>query len=271
MFAVARPFAAMLAVAGLLGSGAAVAGSSDETDELRRELQALRESQAAIQRDLQEIKSLLRSRMQAPAAAQVQPQAPPPERVVSIEGAMVLGSKSAPVTLVEFSDFQCPFCARHVRDTLPQIQKDYIDTGKVRYVIRDFPIGSLHPDAAKAHEAVRCAGDQGKAWDLRGALLANQRDLSRAALNARAREVGLDAAVFGSCLDGGKHAKPVQQDIDAGAGAGVTGTPTFFIATAAPDAKEVRASRVIVGAQPYGTFRDAIEVLLAPAPAKPAQ
>lgn len=269
MFAVARPIAIMLTAAGLLHAAPTLARADSDTEQLRRELEALRESQAAIQRDLQEIKALLRGRAQ-PSAAPAQPVAPPAERIVSIEGALTQGSSKAPVTLVEFSDFQCPFCARHVRDTLPQIQKDFIDTGKVRYVIRDFPIGSLHPDAAKAHEAVRCAGDQSKAWEMRAALLLNQKDLSRAALDLRAREVGLDGASFATCLDSGRHTKAVQQDIDAGAAAGVTGTPTFLVAKAAPAAKEIRATRVIVGAQPYGTFRDALEALLAP-PEKPAQ
>lgn len=269
MFDVARPVIFLMLAVGLLGPVAAQARAGSETEQLRQELQALRESQAAIQRDLQEIKTLLRSRPQPPAAAPPQP-APPVERVVSIDGATVLGSRSAPVTLVEFSDFQCPFCARHERDTLPQIQRDYIDTGKVRYVLRDFPIDSLHPDSAKAHEAVRCAGDQGKAWEMRAALLSNQKDLSRTALAQRSKELGLAAADFDACLDGGKYTKSVRADVDAGAGAGVTGTPTFFVATAAADAKEVKASRVIVGAQPYATFRDAIESLLAAPAPKPA-
>lgn len=132
----------------LIAATSAPAQSGDELTRLRKEVEALKEGQKALQRDLQDLKALLRARM-APAGTTgpqdtlVQPVA------LSIDGVPFLGSKDARVTLVEYSDFQCPFCARHSRQTLPMIVKEYVDAGKVKYVFRDFPIASLHPRCSR--------------------------------------------------------------------------------------------------------------------------
>jgi len=132
----------------------------------------------------------------------------------------------APVTLVEFSDFQCPYCAR-ITPTLAEVRERYGD--KVRVEFRHFPLHQLHPQAQKAAEAALCAGDQGKFWPMHDAMFASQGRLAEADLKAKAGELGLDGALFASCLDSGAMAERVQADLDAGRRAGVTGTPTLFI------------------------------------------
>ena len=109
----------------------------------------------------------------------------------SVADAPSLGRADAPVTLVEFSDFQCPFCGRFFATTLPALKKDYIDTGKLRYVFRDFPLDQLHPNARKAAEAAHCAGEQGKYWEMHDVLFQNQRALAPSQLTEYARAVGV--------------------------------------------------------------------------------
>jgi len=136
-----------------------------------------------------------------------------------------LGPEAAPVTIVEFSDFQCPFCARVVA-TLKQVREKYGD--KVRLVFRQFPL-SFHPHAAKAAEASLCAHEQGKFWDMHEAMFANQQALYPEQLKAKAAELGLNAESFNQALDSGKYAGAVEADLAAGQSAGVSGTPAIFI------------------------------------------
>ena len=161
------------------------------------------------------------------------------------------GQKSAPVTIVEFSDFQCPFCARFYTDTLTQIQKDYIDTGKVKIVYRDFPL-SFHTNAQPAAEAAECADDQGKFWQFHDKLFENQQALSGDNYKLWAKELGLDTKKFNDCVDSNKYASEVQKDMTDGQAAGVSGTPAFFV-----------NGQFLSGAQPYAAFKSAIDAALA--------
>src|SRR6267378_5989755 len=124
--------------------------SSDDLRALRRDIDALKSNQTSIQKELQELKTLLQ-RPQAPSAAE------PRDVVLKIAGAPFKGDPTARLTLIEFSDYQCPFCARHAGDTLAQIERDYVKTGKVKYVVRDLPLEAIHPQAFKAAEAAHCA------------------------------------------------------------------------------------------------------------------
>jgi protein-disulfide isomerase len=135
------------------------------------------------------------------------------------------GPASAPVTIVEFSDFQCPFCSRVV-PTMEQVLSKYGD--KVRVVFRQFPL-AFHENAQKAAEASLCAHDQGKFWEMHDAMFQNQQALAVDALKAQAAKLGLNAETFNSCLDGGKHAATVKADFTAGSAAGVSGTPAMFV------------------------------------------
>jgi protein-disulfide isomerase len=145
---------------------------------------------------------------------------------VSVDGAPFKGSATAPVTIVEFSDFHCPFCKR-VLPTLSQLESQYGD--KVKLVFRDYPIDNLHPAARKAHEAARCANEQGKFWAYHDALFANAPKASPEQLKTYAQEVGLDVPAFEQCFNSGTYQAAVQKDVEEGTRVGVTGTPAFFI------------------------------------------
>ncbi len=147
--------------------------------------------------------------------------------------------------------------------TLPQIQRDYIKTGKVKYVFRDLPLESIHKQAFKAHEAVNCAGDQEKYWEMHNQLFANQKKMRRKDLSAYAEAIGLNLSVFESCLDSGKHVKGIRKDIASAGNAGIRGTPTFLLGYTESDPTKVKAVRMLRGAQPYRQFQQAFDQLLA--------
>jgi protein-disulfide isomerase len=158
------------------------------------------------------------------------------------------GPDKAPITIVEFSDFQCPYCSR-AEATVSQVLSEYGD--KVRLVFRDFPL-PIHPDAPKAAEAARCAGDQGKYWEMHGKLFANQQALDGKALKEYAKSLSLDQQKFDKCLDSGEKTKLVELDRKAGEEVGVNGTPAFFV-----------NGIMISGAQPLESFKSIIDGELA--------
>jgi len=183
-----------------------------------------------------------------------QPVALPPIRG---DEAGVLGSSTAPVTIFEFSDFQCPYCGRHALTTLPKIKETYIDSGQVRYVFKDFPL-SFHPNAPKAAEAARCAGAQGAFWEMHDRLFMAQGKWSslgpQQAMDAFVQYAGdleLDRAAFRTCLETGQFAAQVRQDMQDGQKAGVRGTPSFLI-----------NGRLLVGAYSFDQLRSIIEAEL---------
>src|SRR5439155_217772 len=171
----------------------------------------------------------------------------------SLGDAPMLGRADAPVTLVEFSDYQCPFCQRFFATTLSALKKHYVNTGKVRYVFRDFPLDQMHPQARKAAEAAHCAVEQGKYWEMHEVLFQNQRTLAPPQLTVHARTVGVDGSKFDECLSSGRHAARVERGLADGAAVGVQGTPTFVVGkTKAGDFVEGTPIR---GAQTLEMFR----------------
>jgi protein-disulfide isomerase len=169
-----------------------------------------------------------------------------PRRDVDVENTdPSLGRASAPVTLIEFSDFQCPFCQR-VAPTLKKVRETYGD--KVRIVWKDFPLTQIHPQAFKAGEAAHCAGDQGKYWEYHDRLFANQGQLQPEELKQHATALGLDAAAFNACLDSSKYGERVRDGVAQGTRLGVNSTPTIYI-----------NGRMLSGAQPYETFVSVID------------
>jgi len=234
--------------------GLGLTQSDEELRALRKEIEALKQGQQRIQRELEAIKKLLSGR-QGPPAVETQ------DVVLSADDDPFKGDKNARLTLVEFSDYQCPFCARHFRETLPQIERDYVKTGKVKYVFRDFPIESIHKDAFKAGEAANCAGEQGKYWEMHDRLFSNQQALGQKDLSLHAQTLGLDMPGFQQCLTSGRQASEIRKDVAEGSKVGVRGTPTFFLGLTQPDSK-IKVLRIIRGAQPYTVFKDAIENLL---------
>jgi protein-disulfide isomerase len=185
------------------------------------------------------------------AAAAVQPTAvPQPTVEATVDDDPAQGPADAAVTVIEFSDFQCPYCARFQSETLPQILQNYGD--RIRFVYRDFPLTSIHANALKAAEASECAHDQGKYWEYHDMLFQNQSALDVDSLKSYAASLGLDTTAFNSCLDSDQKMDEVRQDVQDGLAAGVQGTPAFFI-----------NGQAISGAQPYSVFQAAIEAALA--------
>jgi len=145
---------------------------------------------------------------------------------------------------------------------MPQIEKEYIETGKMKHVFMDFPL-PMHKNAQKASEAGHCAGDQGKFWEMHNKLFVNSRALGAEDLLKYAEALGLDMKKFKECLDGGKSAEQIKKIMAEGMKAGVTGTPAFLLGFIEPDGK-VKAVKKISGAQPYTNFKAAIDELLTP-------
>jgi protein-disulfide isomerase len=184
---------------------------------------------------------------------QPQQQAPAGKVQVSADDDPALGGANAPVTVIEFSDFQCPFCARAFSDAVAGIKADYVSSGKVKFVYRDFPLDSIHPQAIPAANAAECANEQGKFWEYHDKLFQNQALLGDANYKAWAKELGLNEQQFSSCYDIRKYDSDVSADFQDGVNAGVSGTPTFFIGN------DQDGYTMVVGAQPYSVIKAAID------------
>jgi len=165
-------------------SSCIVVSSGNSQAGVEEEIAALHKEMSDIRKDIGEIKLLLQRAAKPDTAAKV-------TTAVTIASKPTLGRQDAPVTLVEFSDYQCPFCKRHFSAIYPILKKDYIDTGKLRYVFRDFPIAGLHPQAKKAHEAAYCAGEQKRYWEMHDILFENSKDFSVPALKKYATKIAL--------------------------------------------------------------------------------
>ena len=201
---------------------------------------------------------------QGPAAQDGNQQASPtpvanPEKLI-VAGNPSIGDSKAKVTIVEFSDFQCPYCRMFYEETYGQLKKDYIDTGKVRLVFKDYPL-PFHPSAQPAAMGGQCAAEQGKFWQYHDKIFSEQQkreaDPSKVSttitfsvndIKSWAAQVGVNTAQFNSCLDSGKYKNNVQADTDLGNTYGVSGTPSFFV-----------NGTLLVGAQPYSAFKQLID------------
>lgn len=161
-----------------------------------------------------------------------------------------LGPEDAPVTIVEFSDYQCPFCRQWYEEVFIKLMAEYPD--QIRFVYRDFPLTSIHPGAKPAAEAANCAGEQDKYYDYHNALFSGQYDLTRDGFLSIAADIGLNTDNFATCIDSGRYADEVQQDMNDALSIGVQSTPTFYI-----------NGTQVVGAQPYATFKSIVDQILA--------
>jgi protein-disulfide isomerase len=229
--------------------------TSATDDQTRRDIETLKEGQKAIQKDLEEIKRLLQG-LQGRAAADALPREP-----ISIAEEPTKGDQNARIALIEFSDYQCPFCGRYTKEVLPQLEDEYVKTGKVKYVFQDLPL-DFHKNAFKAAEAAHCAGEQGKFWEMHDLLFQNQTALAPEQLATHAKSLGLSEAAFQQCLDSGKFAAQIRQDIAEAGTVGITGTPTFFIGLVQPGDGRVKVVKKLVGAKPYAEFKSAFDSLL---------
>jgi protein-disulfide isomerase len=212
--------------------------------------------------ELHAIRQLLeKQQAQLARAMAPQPSAPaPPEKVQMSVGTgwYAIGREDAPVTLVEFADYQCPYCKRFHTDAYAELKKTYIDTGKVRFISRDLPL-EFHPFALKAAEATRCAGDQNKYWELRDALFSSATPPNDEAIAKAVETLALNKTAFQACMSEEKYKAVVQKDAQDAAKLQISGTPTFVLAKSS---KEKLDGVRLVGAQPFASFQVAIESLL---------
>ena len=182
---------------------------------------------------------------------------------ISADNDPIIGDPNAPITIIEFSDFQCPFCARFNSQTLPAILDEYIEQGKVKLVFRDFPIQSIHPNALPASVAAECANEQGKFKEMHDKLFGYQNQWNKvetidaiSLFNQYAIEMDLDQEIFDSCLSNGKYIDEIKKDLEDGRDYGVSGTPGFFIGNDKIGYVELK------GAQPFDSFKKVIDAQL---------
>lgn len=231
---------------------------ADEIAALKRQLQELKTQQSSMERDLQAIKSVL-LQAQAPAGD------PFLSKSIVVANEPTRGNAAAKITLVEVSDYHCPYCRRQTMETLPQFLTEYVNSGKVKYVFVDYPIAQLHPDAFQSHEAAACAGDQGKYWQMHDSLFTNPPAHDAAQLTAQAKTIGLDEAKFGSCLSGGTHAAAIRESVARLQQLGVGGTPLTLIGLTPAGGAPLKVMASVYGARPYADFKTAIDAALAQA------
>ena len=210
-----------------------------------------------------------KSAAQAPNEASKEPPPESPVRLfIALDGAPAMGDAKAQVAIVEFADYQCPYCIRHATQVLPSLVSDYVNTGKVRYFFKDLPVEFVHSQAFKEAEAARCAGEQGKYWEMHNRLfLANQPSGVVNELPAYALALNLDLARFQRCLDNGTSAAQIRKDIQDAKQYRVQGTPTFFVGTPDSEGSGIHAVTMLYGAQAYPVFKKTLDQMLLPAPA----
>ena len=231
-----------LVVLALLAIATPACAQSSEIEALRKEIADLREDLASLRA------SLGRARP-----------------VIDLTQGHQRGNEDATVALIEFSDYECPFCIRHSRETMPLIEKNYIATGKILYGFRDFPIDQLHPQAIRAHEAAQCAGDQNKYWEMHARMFGQPSQHTPEQLEAAASQIGLDLGAFRACVSGGKHTPAIRDSVSLAESFGANGTPAFFIGIIDRTNNTVRITRAISGAVPFAQFAQALEGALAQA------
>ena len=232
----------------------APAASDEKMDAILLELKAIRQVLEKIEK-------------QGGTRAAQGPSKPTTARV-SIKGKPTMGAADAPVTVVEFADYQCPFCLRFTKTTFPVLKQKYIDTGKVRWVALNLPL-PFHKDARKAAQAAHCAGEQDKFWEMRDVLFKNPLKLNAEQLPAHAEALSLDMAAFTACLQSDRHLAEIDQDAKDANAVRLTGTPSFIIGQTA---NEAISGQVIIGAQHMNVFDAAISKALKQKPVgqKPA-
>jgi len=262
-------FVCWLTVTFAFGSFAQSPGT--EITGLRAEIESLKLGQRQLQKEMQLIRAML-------AGKQLSPEAPPlpGDVLISTAGSAALGSPSAKIMIVEFTDYLCPFCARYSTDTFWRVVQQYVKSGHIQYFLRNFPLDEAHPLAGKTAEAAECAGKQGKYWEAHEQLFrAAQGSSSISGFDAKAvligaspsNAIGINRAEFEHCLDSGASTARVNADRNEALRVGVDATPTFFFGYRdSLDPTKMHAVKMLTGSQPLLSFERIIEYLLDPPP-----
>ena len=260
MFTVSRMLGMSIVVSCFLITAPALAKTSDELKALNEQVQNLQQGQVQIQKDLDEIKKLLKETPRAAAKPSKPAFAPTDTKLGDVP---YKGEYDAPVTLIEFSDYQCPYCKRHANAVMPTLITKYIDTGKLRFVMREYPIEHLHRRAIPASEAALCAGDQDQYWGMHDALFTDQKANTDENFQQYAASLGLDVSVFSECMSSDKFMDQIKADMAEGRKLGISGTPSFVVGLTDPkDPNTVHLTKFIRGAQSLQAFSAAIDELI---------
>jgi len=228
--------------------------AQDQHDSLDRRFDAVERKLAAAQAEIKELSMFLRAAIPSPIE-EIQP------LQLNLDVAQAKGSPDASIVLVEFSDFECPFCAQHFRATYPQVIEKFVDTGQVSYVFKNLPLQTLHPRAIAAAEAAQCAGEQKKFWQMHDKLFENQKTLSEANIRSHAQQIGLNVQEYDECIAEGVVASRVNEDLAEAKQLGLTGTPSFLLGKRA--GAKVMFTHKITGAQQFHVFEAALRSLQA--------
>jgi protein-disulfide isomerase len=222
---------------------------------MKEDVQLLKAQQRQILDSLDDLKKLLKTA-----------NSPPTVKVpdtISVAGEAFKGEANASLAIIEYADFECPFCRRFDHSTFPQIRDSYIQTGKVKYFYRDLPL-PFHPHSMPAARAVHCAQDQGKQWEMRESLFSDPPLQSAEDIDTRAAKLGIDTAKLDQCMASERFADVIQRSMSDASGMQISGTPTFVIGTLGADGNLVNVKKTVVGAFPFEAFKAAIDPLLAP-------
>jgi protein-disulfide isomerase len=238
-------------------SATALAQSPKDFAALQGEVQVLKTQQQQILTSLDELKKLLRTRNEPPEVKV--------PATLNVAGEPFRGNAGAQLAIIEYADFECPFCRRFEHDTYPQIRDAYIGTGKVKYFYRDLPL-PFHPHSMPAAQAARCAAEQGKLWEMHDSLFAEPAALEPADIDRRAGQLGINIQ---QCMASGKFAAAIQKSLADTAGMQISGTPTFVIGTLGANGEWLNVKKTVIGALPFDAFEAAIDPLLKISPASP--
>jgi protein-disulfide isomerase len=230
----------------------------DGLSSLRTEIRTLQAEQEQIISQLHELKQILLS--SGHPADSIAQQGPQPAPNLDIRGEDFRGDADARVAIVEYADFECPYCGEYERKTFPQILSDYIETGKVKYFYRDLPL-PVHTRALPAARAARCAGEQGKYWEMHDSLFAKQNALSDPAILDRAQTLGLDGAKFTECVSSERYTAGIQNRVSEAQKMRIDGTPTFFLGVIGANG-DVTIDKRFNGNAPFDAFKAELDKLL---------
>lgn len=234
-----------------------VSTQARELANLKDEVQSMKAQQQQILDSLDELKKLMKTN-NGPPAIKV------PE-TMSVAGEPFRGETGATLAIIEYADFECPFCRRFEHDTYPQIRDAYIDTGKVKYFFRDLPL-PFHQHSMPDARAARCAAEQGKLWEMHDSLFSDPAALNEGDIDTRATKLGIDTTKLDACVASARFADVIQHSMSEASGMQISGTPTFVIGTLGPDGQLVNVKKTVVGAYPFDAFKSVIEPLLASSP-----
>ncbi|HYM00662.1 MAG TPA: thioredoxin domain-containing protein [Blastocatellia bacterium] len=230
--------------------------TQEEIANLKKQIDDLQHTQLEILQELRELRKVLESK-QSDAGTE------PLQQAISlnVHGEPFNGSSSAQLAIVEYSDFECPYCGQYARETFPRILADYVKTGRVRYYFRDLPL-PIHQNAMLAAESARCAGEQGKFWEMHDSLFGNQAALGSKDLADRTLTLGMDKTRFLECMTSDKYSQAIRRSATGALRMGITGTPAFALGGVASNGDVVNVTQLILGYQTYDDFKQVLDEML---------